>query len=1735
VTGSIGVVGIGCRLPGARNGPELERALAQPPHAAPVVPGDRWDCAQSPAPHAYLLADYDADFRTLRMPPATLSRLHRMERAVLAAMQSALIDAGLASMPDHWRKATSVHIGATTLGIDPRNDHMARVRMGRILAALDDAGGETIGPAVRAEIAAALEEMAPEVTIDSLMTTAEMAAGRFANAFDLGGGHLAYDAGIASSLAALIGAVAALSEGECDRAIVAGVSPLVNSTLLLAHDRRGLLASGSVSRALDAAPNGVLLGEAAVALVLERTADSERRAGRVYARIDGTGTAAAGDRANTRAVSECSARAARAALERAELEPAQVDYVECQAAGFPSLDAVELGGIAQAYAGARPTPLTVASSATHFGFTGAASGLLGAAVASLAIARGRRAGVETKTTLLVPDEGAPLVGGGVDWVRRAAVSSPGFGGVAHHVILSHPLESGPAARAPAPLEPIAITSLSAIVPGARDASELLELVLRGGSALAEMPPERFRWTDYIAQRSSNSDGGETHASVALSGTIAEPDRDPRKLKLPPTSLAAIDPAVLLSVQACTQALGAGAALDPERTGVWVGHLPLRAAEVNAERVALAARCKAIARTVFEKRGVEEDAARSILERFAAAIQGGVPAVSEDTLSATSSLECAARVAALYDCRASTVAVDAACASSLAAVHLAMRALRRREVDVAIVCGVAWNLFPEYYAALATLGALSFDGSRPFELGADGMVPAEGACAVVLKRHADALATGDRVRAVVLGSGMSSDGRGTAIFAPNTEGQELAMRRAFAQAGIDPCSIDLVEGHGAGTATGDAVEAATYRRVFGPRGAEKPVRVGSIKSNIGHLSSGAGLAGLVKATLALESRTLLPTRHAGLDRALREVSDGPIALALEAAPWPAPLGHPRRAGVSSFGLGGINAHVVLQEASAPVAGAHVSRVATRLIASSRPLRLPPSKPLSLAGASVVLIGSAHHPVTRALAGALRSAGADAIVNESQDVDSIASFERSLRDGALEKVAGVVDLASLDVDAGDIRVSTRRAVRRLTAVARVLHARFSAGSAFLIALGPIDAHDVYAGGGASAAFLRSMKREYPSATLRAIAIDPHEEPAWVSDVVLKEAACAGDRVEVGYSDRRRSIPVLRRAPALEVGAHTPRGVTLFSGGSRGIVFECARALASLGQAVAITGRTALPDGDEAWASADDADFAKLRSEALRNARASGVSPAEVLASFAQRAQRRWLARALDAARESGLPLTYHTCDVTSRDAVRALAAQLCESFGSLRGIVHGAMIEHSCELVSKDARTIEATLEVKLEGLAHLLEIARELGSEYAIGFGSVAGRFGNHGQADYAAANAGMAQLLTQFARENPRVRCATIEWTAWDEVGSAAEPATAALLREQGIRAVPVEEGVSAFLDEIRAGCPARAVVISDERNALEWPCGIVAREGSAPARVLDDRGAPLDPGSLPLVDRVVSNEDRAEVERTFSLTTDRWLLDHGLAGAPVLPASFALELAIEAAIVRAPGMRATEVRDFRIDAALRFSGARRRVVVREEQDGRFAAWMSFPNPAVAERRFCSGVVALERSTTAPALEEEAAIVAAPARAHHGSAFVGLEDPIALGPLFHNIAWVRANERSAIGCVVPPAHDRLFARSHAPRFACDPLALDAAFQIASHWEYLRNPRFLPIPVGFARWTRHADRPIDAAALVEAEVRRDAGPEITFDLTMRLPSGVLLASVEGLVLRRLECRARGDAPVEHALG
>jgi len=300
------------------------------------------------------------------------------------------------------------------------------------------------------------------------------------------------------------------------------------------------------------------------------------------------------------------------------------------------------------------------------------------------------------------------------------------------------------------------------------------------------------------------------------------------------------------------------------------------------------------------------------------LYGVQPALRGEGLPPHSSFASVAnRVSYFFDFTGPSVAVDTMCSSALVTIHQACLAIRNGDCEVAVAGGVNITSHPAKYLQLAWRGFLSEDGRcRSFGDGGTGYVPAEGSGAVLLKRLDAARADGDRILAVVKGSSVNHGGTGRGFNVPNPGAQGSLLRTALDRAGLRPADLDYVEAHGTGTALGDPVEVTGMLRAFGEDPPER-LPVGSVKSNIGHAESAAGIAAVTKVLLQMRHGQLAPSLHADRLNPNIDFADTPFEVQRELAPWPRRLGpdggeRPRTAGVSSFGAGGTNAHLVLQE-------------------------------------------------------------------------------------------------------------------------------------------------------------------------------------------------------------------------------------------------------------------------------------------------------------------------------------------------------------------------------------------------------------------------------------------------------------------------------------------------------------------------------------------------------------------------------------------------------------------------------------------------------------------------------------------------------------------------------------------------------------------------------------------------------------------------------------------------------
>ncbi|HET7770591.1 MAG TPA: beta-ketoacyl synthase N-terminal-like domain-containing protein, partial [Chloroflexota bacterium] len=452
--------------------------------------------------------------------------------------------------------------------------------------------------------------------------------------------------------------------------------------------------------------------------------------------------------------------------------------------------------------------------------------------------------------------------------------------------------------------------MAAIMPEARTLREFWSNIVEGRDCMTDVPASRWSIDDYYDPDPSAPD--KTYCKRG--GFIPDVAFDPVEFGLPPNILEVTDVHQLLALVLARRALedagydGANArAFDRERTGVVLG--------IGGGQKLVTPLTSRLQYPIWKRAllssGVSEADADRVVEKIKLAY---VP-WEENSFPGLLGNVIAGRVANRLDLGGINCVVDAACASSLSALKMALSELTERRCDMMLTGGIDTDNSPFMYMSFSKTPAFSRgERLRPFDEASDGMLLGEGLGMMVLKRLEDAERDGDRIYAVVKGIGTASDGRFKSIYAPRSEGQARALRRAYENAGIEPETVGLIEAHGTGTVAGDRVEATTLVEVLGggDSGERKgTIALGSVKSQIGHTKSAAGAAGMIKAALALHHKVLPPTINVTRPHPEFGLEGSPVYLNTRTRPWMAGEA-PRRAGVSSFGFGGTNYHVVLEE-------------------------------------------------------------------------------------------------------------------------------------------------------------------------------------------------------------------------------------------------------------------------------------------------------------------------------------------------------------------------------------------------------------------------------------------------------------------------------------------------------------------------------------------------------------------------------------------------------------------------------------------------------------------------------------------------------------------------------------------------------------------------------------------------------------------------------------------------------
>jgi acyl transferase domain-containing protein/phosphopantetheinyl transferase len=455
---------------------------------------------------------------------------------------------------------------------------------------------------------------------------------------------------------------------------------------------------------------------------------------------------------------------------------------------------------------------------------------------------------------------------------------------------------------------IAITGMAALFPGAGDLSEYWNNIVSGVDATGPVPPERW-----LRGASELDDKLFELPRCRRGGFVSPIHVDPIIFGIAPNDLGYIEPDQLIALKLATDALtDAGLPhqrTDSDRIGVILG----RGGYLAPGTARYEQKIRGSQQIVHTLRMLAPDLSSATLAHIRKDFVSELGHSPSGSVIGLVPNLAASRIANRLNLHGPAYTVDAACASSLLAIDQAVRLLRDGTSDVVIAGGVHHCHDLSFWKVFETLGALSTDQCiRPFDAHADGLIIGEGTGIIVLRRAIDAARDGDRIYAVIKGSGVSSDGRGASLMSPQVQGQMRAVRSAWADAGWDPLhcgSVDLIEAHGTAMRAGDEAELRTLAAVFGPATNSRPV-LGSVKSMIGHTMPAAGIAAVIKTALALYYGVFPPSLHCRKPNKL--VSATRFQIIGQQMPW---IVHGdrqhRRAGVNAFGFGGINAHLVMQ--------------------------------------------------------------------------------------------------------------------------------------------------------------------------------------------------------------------------------------------------------------------------------------------------------------------------------------------------------------------------------------------------------------------------------------------------------------------------------------------------------------------------------------------------------------------------------------------------------------------------------------------------------------------------------------------------------------------------------------------------------------------------------------------------------------------------------------------------------
>ena len=459
--------------------------------------------------------------------------------------------------------------------------------------------------------------------------------------------------------------------------------------------------------------------------------------------------------------------------------------------------------------------------------------------------------------------------------------------------------------------PVAIVGMACRIPGADNLDQFWSLLERGGSAIGELPHDRLNQELYYDPRRGQR--GKTYSK--LGAIISSRQFDRQACPIPPELEKRVDNAHLLMCETAAAACR-HAGMDPfnlavRNTGVYIGHAQGSDLAGDFTYGTCIEEAAQFLREVPQFQQMPPAEQEAIVRELVESVRAKTPQRTADSPDVAINMV-AGTITKAFGLNGPFMGVNSACASSLQSVMLGVRALQLGRIDMAIVGGAS-DCKSDSLVLFSHAQSMSESGTRPFDASADGLICSEGYVCLVLKTLPRALADGDPIQAIVMGLGMSCDGRGKSLWAPRKEGQVKAMERAYRH-GLDMGTLQYIEAHATSTSLGDATELNALTEVLGgkfPPGKKIPIT--SVKANIGHALEAAGVSSVIKAVLCMQHKTFVPAINIQSLNAKINWETAPFYIPRELTAWPEqPNGLPRRAAVNAFGIGGLNMHIVLEE-------------------------------------------------------------------------------------------------------------------------------------------------------------------------------------------------------------------------------------------------------------------------------------------------------------------------------------------------------------------------------------------------------------------------------------------------------------------------------------------------------------------------------------------------------------------------------------------------------------------------------------------------------------------------------------------------------------------------------------------------------------------------------------------------------------------------------------------------------